>query len=211
MTDRLPALRREAIKKRLSDSYESYRANPSRHESVFYTEVLNFARMKLYNLEFEFKTLGTSGTVDDYAQDIAIGVWAGLKSFQGDGEAFYGWLHKICFNKKQDFSRELVEQQRDKVGLTIIVEGDDGFSEVDNPEVYESRHTEIMVTIPASVQGTDLNICKLIMDGMNYGQIADALKMSEQAIKSRLHKLRTRIAEERAMKNSHYAVARQKR
>lgn len=214
----LAVLKQAQNKRRLIDAYNNYISAPAKYEKDFYDEVKNFAYRKLYHFEIENSKLGTINTVDDYAQEVVIGVWTGLMSgaFTGDGDSFYSWVNKTTFNKGVDFLDEIVEQRENKVGVLVEKRDEDRKQEqIDNPELHETELNDHFITIPKSVQGIDLNICKVMMssevqdqrkDGSyfyrpkNYAEVAEILNMTEQAVKDRLCKLKKRLKAEKEAK-----------
>ena len=207
--------KRQTNKKRLEDAYQKYIDRVPGYESIFYSEVIQHAKRKMYDIEIDNPKLGTAGTVDDYAQEVVIAVWQGLKSgsFRGDSSNIYAWIQSIIYqSKKPDFLKEIIDQRNTKVSITTVIEDDDSEAdEIDNPELYkESEERDLDIRIPASVKGTDLTICKLMLTtvqgeggkyrGRNYADIAFILGMTENAVKKRMHKLRTRLKDEKDAK-----------
>jgi RNA polymerase sigma factor (sigma-70 family) len=219
---RFIVLKQAQNKKSLVDAFNNYISAPAKYEKEFYDEVKKFAYRKLYHFEIENSKLGTTNTVDDYAQDVVVGVWTGLKSFCGDADSFCSWVNKIIFNTGVDFLDEIVEQRENKVGILIEKVDEDGKQEqVDNSAIYETEINDHFITIPNSVQGIDLNICKVMMssqvqdqrkDGSyfyrpkNYAEVAEILNMTEQAVKDRVAKLKKRLKVEREAKDKHSAA-----
>lgn len=193
---------RQRNRNKLIVAYEAYkRKEPGSSDNLMLT-VRNFAYTKVYHLEFEFKDLGTSETADDWAQEVVLRVWQGLNKFHGTSEMFYSWVHKIAFNQATDAFNNLRSTKDSKVLLFEKEEDENGeIKEEENPEIHNQAGVEFSITIPKSVQGIDLNICKLIMDGMSYAEVADALKMTENAVEHRLRKLRKRLASEKAKRS----------
>lgn len=196
--NKLAAVKHERFKLRLIAAYDNYVADSVANETAFWNAVLDFARMKIYYLELEFSSVGTTNTVDDYAQEVALAVWTGLETFSGDGPTFYSWVHAICYNQAAHFFKEIKNQKTNKVGITVVVEDEQGEEEeIDNPELHSCQLRDFFITIPKSVQGVDLAICHLMLDGINYAQIGKMLGMSETAVKLRMYKLRKRLAAEK--------------
>jgi len=195
-------------KERLEDAYAGYIDRVPGSEQKFYNEVLDLAKRKMYHLEIENPMLGTAGTVDDYAQDVAIAVWNGLGSFRGDRSKVYAWVESIIFRTRPEFLEEIIEQRKMKVGITTIVDDEGEPEEIDNPEIYRAAEgVDLDIRIPDSVQGVDLLICKLLMTsvrgengeyrGRTYANIAMLMEMSEDAVKKRVNRLRDRLKVEK--------------
>jgi DNA-directed RNA polymerase specialized sigma24 family protein len=182
-------------------AYEAYQREEPGSMDILLQSVRKFATSKLIHLEHDFAEFGTAENTDDWAQEVTIKVWRGMDTTRTPS-SFYAWVHKIAFNQASASFNNLVEEQdvhasltkpiRDKNGEDI---GDVGVK--DNPELYTGGPSSRLY-IPQSVQGIDLNICKLILAGMTYAEIGEDLQMTEDAIWSRVKRLKKRIAAERA-------------
>lgn len=193
MPDQFLAAKREENHSKLIAAYENYVRDPGRYENQFWHAILEFAKIKLHYLEIEFSSTGTSSTADDFAQDVAMGVWEGLRSFRGNKFNFYAWVHSICYKQAARFFNELKKHKYKKVGTSIVIEDENGFEEVvDNPEIYNSHNVlrDFFITIPDNIEGVNRDICLMILDGMSYKQVAEELGMSEMAVTLRIHRIR---------------------
>jgi RNA polymerase sigma factor (sigma-70 family) len=193
------------IKKRLEAAYDSWRQTGSLGVAMF-PAVRDYAYNSLYVLEVDegFRNFGSAETCDDWSQDISLKVWQNLQAgkFKGDTFAsFHKWIWTICKNHRTDAFNDLREERDTTVGVTIVIEDKDGNEgEVQNPEVYESPLLPYrsFFTIPRSIQGVDLNICKLILAGMNHAQIAKELQMTESNVSKRVSRFRMQEAKNKA-------------
>jgi len=220
MSNKLAAIKRGRSRNDLMSAFEAYqRREPCSMDNLLQV-VRGFAYTKLYHLEHDFKDFGSAETVDDWAQDVVIKVWQALDKgrFEGTPAEFYSWVHKIAFNRSTDAFNDLQEEKAIKVPLFIKSEeggdenGDD--YEEENPALYEENGgAGVGFHIPASVQGIDLTICKLmltevqdqvngeyIMRPRNYREVGLVLGMTEDAVKKRLSRLQRRLKAERGKK-----------
>lgn len=190
---------RKKTKEKLMTAYEGYQRREPGSADRLMEQVRKFAYTKVYHLEHDFENFGSSQTADDWAQNVSLAVWKGLDKFQGTPALFYSWVHKICFNEATDAFNIVKEESLTKVALFVksLDEDSDEKQEEINPEIYRLDERETMLSIPASIQGVDRNICSLIIDGMNYAQVAEGLRMTEGAVKMRLLRLRDRMKAER--------------
>lgn len=209
-TDALAKLKYQANKRKISEAFANYIDNPARHESAFWTAILEFAKLKVFHLEHDFKDMGSAETADDWAQDVAINVWQKLPTFKGTPEGFYAWLNRSAFNKATDAFRQLKKKQDTHVGLTAEhVDDFDGetYEEV-HSEVYRSVYeggSEVHIGPPTWVQGIDRSIwyAMTLKDKddkpLTYAQIAAEFEppLSEKAVRERVLKMRKRAAEEK--------------
>lgn len=225
-SDRTAEQTKNRTKDRIIAAYEAYlRQEPMSLDNLL-RAVTKFAYTKVYHLEYDFKDFGSYETADDWAQDVAVKVWIALKNgkFEGNGENFYSWIHKIAFNRATDAFNELEDEQRHKVSLTVeshrSSDPDGEEYEDDNPEIYSSepddtqwvgdgvdengdvkykqvRRSSGIAQIPESVKGKDYLICIMIIDGLKQAEIAEKMGMSLSAVKRRLQALRKRLPAER--------------
>lgn len=212
MPEELAALTRNKTRTDLIAAYTRHRnGEPGAVDSLM-TLVRKFALVKLLHLEFDFKHLGTAETADDWAQDVCLSVWKGLETFEGSPESFYAWVHRIAYIRGTDAFNYLKGEQDIKAPMFVTNEDEDGTKNTEeNPAMY-SASPAILVAyderdkprvdppscpIPFGVQGIDRSICRLILAGMNYAQIAECLEMKEDSVKQRMKRLKDRLANER--------------
>jgi len=211
--NKLAGTKREQNRNNLISAYEAYQRREPRSMDNLLAVVRKFAYMKLYHLEHDFKDFGSAETVDDWAQDVVFKVWQALDKdrFEGTPAEFYSWVHKIAFNRSTDAFNDLQDEKAIKVPLFIKSKeggdenGDD--YEEENPAIYEEDgDASVAFHIPASVQGIDLTICKLLLTevrgtdgnhrGRNYAEVGFVLGMTEDAVKKRLSRLQQRLKAE---------------
>ena len=195
MSDTLAGIKRESTKSELSHAYERYQRREPGSMDFLLTKVREFAYMKVYHLEYDFRKFGSAETADDWAQDVTLKVWRSLSEGTSNRTpaSFYAWVHKIAFNVGNDAFTLLYKEREAKVGLTVQVTDDEGTHEEDNPEIYKDS-PEDTIYFPPSVQGVNLTICKLLYEGWGYPRIATELQMSVNAVKKRLYALRDVLA-----------------
>jgi DNA-directed RNA polymerase specialized sigma24 family protein len=196
------AITKQKLQTRVKEAYEAYeRKDPGSADGLMQA-VRKIAYTKVYHLEHDFKEFGSAETADDWTQDICASVWSGLDKFVGTPSLFYSWVCKIAIHKSSKAFNTLKKDSETKVQLFIDKNDEDGEdennAEQDNPEIYEgSGGYGGGVSIPASVQRIERNICELMMDGRSFEQVAEELNMTVEAVKQRLKRLRKRMNEER--------------
>jgi DNA-directed RNA polymerase specialized sigma24 family protein len=214
VTDKIAAFKRDKNHDALILIYEKFRQEPLRYEIAFWTEVTKFARRKLKYLEMGETGLGSMDSdgsgIEDFAQEVVIGVLKGMPTFRGTCRSFPAFVHSICYKQAARHFNALKDRKDDIVSMMVSADGglgdalDDekGGKEVENPEIYKSNDThEFSFSIPSSVQGVELTICKLMIDGMTTQGIAVMLKMTHAAIEKRLSRMRIRLADEKKTQN----------
>jgi hypothetical protein len=180
---------------RVKEAYRCYADDPERYADGLFGAVIDFATRKLYPLEYEFKDHGTTETVDDFAQEVAIEVWSTIdaKKFSSPAK-FYSWLNRLCFTKSKDAGKGLRRAVMEKVPLFTPVPGDESGDADENPLLNRfSQTVDRGFPIPEWVVGTDLAICLLIQDGItDYARIGYELGLKTQTVTNRVSLLRKR-------------------
>jgi len=194
------------IKKQLIRAFTAYQEQQPGGLDLLLTLVRTFAYNKLYYIEYEFKNFGTAETVDDWAQNIVIDVWQQLDATMTP-DKFYAWVHKITYNHGVDAFNDVLKQKSQKVGLTTVVNGDDGPEEIDNPEIYkDSGGYDGRFRLPDEITGINRDICNLLMSEIDdfddegtsytrtrtYAEIGRILGISESAVKKRIERMRAK-------------------
>jgi Sigma-70, region 4 len=199
--NQLAAIKREVNKEGIIAAFEAYqRREPLSVDNLFET-VSDFLLTKLERLDHDFNE--SAVLAEDRAQDVLMDIWSRVRlgQFTGDGEDFFRYVNRISFTARMDGLRELIDEQKKRSPLMFDgeTEDDDPF---ENPALDGPVINEGSFTIPQHVQGVDLSICRLILDGKSYADIAAILEISEQAVKDRLARIRKRNeAEGRTVRN----------
>ena len=136
----------------------------------------------------------------DISQEVFLKAYGSLKSFRGDSR-FSVWLYRMTYNMCIDFLRR--KQRIPEASLTR--HDDDG--EARDSEIPDTRGTpednllqqELRAELSKSIGELgaihrEIFIMREIT-GMNYSDIAAALKINEGTVKSRLARARKSLAE----------------
>ena len=133
---------RGQTKSKLTQAYIDYVADKSEATTnALFSQVLKFAKGKLYRLELDFADFGTAETADDFAQDATIKVLENLHTFSGKASSFYPWVHRLVFVTRAEGFNTIKEQKQEKVSLLREV-GDEDYNRVNseqNPKVKLER------------------------------------------------------------------------
>lgn len=166
MADKLAGIKREKLKQKLMDAYESYQRGEKDGLDILLTRVREFVYSKVYHLEHEFRDTGSAETADDWAQDVLLDVWQALPSFNDTPEAFYSWVHKAAFNKASKSFNHLQEHKDTFVKLSIASEDEEGGEEeVDNPAIYSNQENPVQFSLPPDLTKDDRKIIYAILRG----------------------------------------------
>jgi len=209
--DKLAAALRGQREARIIAAYEAYlkSGRADGRYAMLLDEVWKFALLKVRRVETQLPEIAVDS--NDIAQDTVIAAIKGLPSFRGEtGSQFLSWLKRICYCHKNDFfKKSLKSAQKFESLLMEHEDAEEGHTwPTDNINMYPELRSDQgfngdYFQIPEWVTGDNRYICKLIMDGKTYEQIGGFLGVSEQAVKSRIARLRE-IAQEKGKKDWGY-------
>jgi RNA polymerase sigma-70 factor (ECF subfamily) len=150
---------------------------------------------RLYNAAI--RLVDNAEDAADVVQDAFLNAYQSLHSFKGDAE-FFTWLYRIAFNTAISLKRK----RRAAVSLDAV--GPEGGIDPDDPSDYvkpglalerteeERQLQEAMVRL--SHEHREVLVLKDI-EGMQYDEIAEILKVPIGTIRSRLHRARLELRE----------------
>lgn len=148
---------------------------------------------RLYNAAI--RLVDNAEDAADVVQEAFLNAYQSLHSFKGDAE-FFTWLYRIAFNTAISLKRK----RRAAVSLDAV--GPDGGIDPDDPSDYvkpglalerseeERQLQEAMVRL--SHEHKEVLVLKDI-EGMQYDEIAEILKVPIGTIRSRLHRARLEL------------------
>lgn len=130
----------------------------------------------------------------DISQETFINAFRGLKNFRGDC-AFSVWLSRLCYNAAMDYLKKRSD--------TVLFDSDDGAElyiadESPSPEEIAERNDTRRAVRRAVLSLPDDRREIIIMRdfaGMAYSDIADALRISEGTVRSRIYRARAALRE----------------
>lgn len=135
------------------------------------------------------RVLGDHGDAEDALQEALLDAWRRIDRFRGDS-AFSTWMYRVVTNRCLGMLRRRtpvpVEQLEDTRAAT------------DDPQ----RAAEVDAGMEALGRalrelGDDQRVCWVLreLEGLGYAEIAQVTGVSEQAVRGRIHRARTRLAE----------------
>jgi DNA-directed RNA polymerase specialized sigma24 family protein len=190
------ASERATNKERIIAAFEAYQRQEPASVDNLMVVVGDFLHAKLKRLDHDFHD--SAILAEDRAQNALMDIWSRVRlhQFTGTGEEFFRWVNRISFTARMEGLRELIDEQRKRTPLMFDGEAEDDPA-FDNPALYEREViNESPFTIPNTVQGTDLSICRLILDGKSYAEIAAILDISEKAVKDRMYRIKRQMKAE---------------
>ena len=170
-------------------------------------------QVNVYNLAL--KLMKNQEDAADAAQEAFLKAYLKLKDFRGDSR-FSAWLYRLTYNTCIDLLRK--SQRAATVSLVRSTEDEDEQSidladTVPGPEEQiEMRETrEIVRREMERLPEEQYRILVMReLAGMSYGEIAQAVGISEGTVKSRIFRARSRLAQELKKSGTFSEVQRQK-
>ncbi len=154
---------------------------------------------RVYNLAR--RMLGNDADAEDVTQDVLLQVVRKLDTFRGEA-AFPTWLHRVTVNAALAHRRKRATRQAHQAGESLDAVLDDGHHghspyagrpwsvSPDQPVLDAETHRLIEDAI-ARLPETYRDAYVLAdVEGLPNAEIADMLKLSVPAVKSRLHRAR---------------------
>lgn len=135
------------------------------------------------------RVMGDAGEAEDALQEALLDAWRRIDRFRGDS-AFSTWMYRVVTNRCTGMLRRRRPTPVEGIGDTAPAP--------DSPE----RAAEVDAGLEAlgrALRGLndDLRIAFVLreLEGLGYAEIAEITGASEQAVRGRIHRARTRLAE----------------
>jgi RNA polymerase sigma-70 factor (ECF subfamily) len=165
-------------------------------------EIVRSHNRRIYNICYRFT--GSPDDAEDLAQEVFIKVYRTLGSFDLDKGAFTTWITTVTRNllvdnfrkKKQDRMTESIDAAPadNEDAMTL---GDRLQHEGPSPDAaLQTQETQKMVQQALQKLSPELREAVILRDlqDMDYREIAQALKVPEGTVKSRINRGRTELA-----------------
>lgn len=193
-TFRYPLRLTPATVKQVADDFQLIRAFHSGEEKAFEELVRRYQRLVANII---YLTLGDRSEIDDITQEAFLRVYRSLDRFAFDS-SFYSWLYRIVVNLcidelrrrkiKRTFSLDLLSEHRLEKERAATSHRT-GFDEVLGKEKKE--------TVRAALEQLSSEHKAVLVlreyNDLSYAEIATVLKISPQAVKSRIFRAREEI------------------
>lgn len=182
--------------KKASDDFQLIRSFQAGSEKAFEELVRRYQR-QVANIIY--LTLGDRSEVEDLTQEAFIRVYRSLERFEFDS-SFYSWLYRIVVNLcidelrrrkiKRTFSLDFFTENRleREQGTTTTKDG------VDELLGKEKRETILRALDRISPEHRTVLVLREYND-LSYGEIAKILRITPQAVKSRIFRARAELRE----------------
>lgn len=129
---------------------------------------------------------------DDVTQEAFVAAWRALPSFRGDCR-FSTWLYRLATNAAIDLLRR-EKRHRNADDITELELSDDGLSPQELAERGETQEAVRRALGQLSEEHRQVLLLRYMQE-LDYGEIADALEISEGTVKSRISRAKGRLRE----------------
>jgi RNA polymerase sigma-70 factor (ECF subfamily) len=142
------------------------------------------------------RMLGQQQAAEDAAQEAFINAWRSIRNFRGD--SFRAWLLRIAANLCRDELRRRGRRPSSSLDTALEAGMPDPQDEESLPE-ESALNAELRVSLEAALaelpeeQRTAIVLCDV--EGLDYAEIAVAMKTSLGTVKSRIARARMRMRE----------------
>jgi RNA polymerase sigma-70 factor (ECF subfamily) len=166
-------------------------------------EIVRTHSRRIYNICYRFT--GSADNADDLAQEVFIKMYRTLSSFDPDKGAFTTWITTMTRNLLVDhFRKTKQDRATDSLDAGLSDEEDsatlgDRLQDTAAPsadERIQRRETQEMVQKAIQKLSPELREAVILRDlqDMDYKEIAQALKVPEGTVKSRINRGRMELA-----------------
>ena len=135
------------------------------------------------------RVMGDRAEAEDALQEALLDAWRRIDRFRGDS-AFSTWMYRVVTNRCIAMLRKRRPVPVDAVDVHIPAP--------DSPERAAEADAS-MAALGDALRGLtdDLRICWVLreLEGLGYTEIAEITGASEDAVRGRIHRARTRLAE----------------
>jgi RNA polymerase sigma-70 factor, ECF subfamily len=132
---------------------------------------------------------------EEIVQETFIRIHGSLKSYRGSS-SLGTWIYRIAFNASQSFLAKRAKQR-----ATVVPFADDRPDPYRLAEVYEAHDLVKAILDELTVEDRFLLVAREI-DGLTFEEIADISGKTSEALRTRMSRMKERIATERENKSS---------
>lgn len=165
-------------------------------------EIVRLHNRRIYNICYRFT--GSQDDAEDLTQEVFIRIYKTLKSYDLERGAFTTWITTMTRNLLVDhFRKSKQDRVTDSMDASPSADedaptlGEHIQDEKPRPdETVATKQTQKMVQMALQKLSPELREAVILRDlqDMDYREIADALKVPEGTVKSRINRGRTELA-----------------
>lgn len=135
------------------------------------------------------RVLGNETDAADLAQDVCVGLVAGLSSYRGES-AFTTWLYRVTINAAHDrLRRDGARRRNEQASAEIDRLTRTGQAEREGEAVWLRQ---VLGALTADLRAT---VILVIGEGLRHGEAAEVLGVAESTVSWRMHEVRNRLRE----------------
>jgi RNA polymerase sigma-70 factor, ECF subfamily len=168
-----------------------------------FREIINKYKKVVYNHSRSF--LRDAQEAEDVSQEIFISIFNNIKNFRGDSK-LSTWIYRITVNtcknrlkqmkrQRSQIAEEAFENEDGELEQRIVNIKDKEEKEPDNLFAGESLKTAILARVDELTEEQKNVIMLRDVDGLSYDEVADVMKISVSAVKSKLFRARENLRE----------------
>ncbi len=125
--------------------------------------------------------------VDDLLQEILLQIWRSLPAFQ-ERSSIGTWCYRIAINTSISWKRKAERQRVERTSDTM-----DQHTASDSSSVHQA--TGLLKGFLATLGDVDQAVLLMHLDNVDHAEIAAALGVSHGAIRTRMSRLRQKLAD----------------
>ena len=182
-------------------------------DAAAWEELVRSVHRRIYNICYRFT--GSMAEAEDLTQDVFIRMYRSLDSYDAEKASFMTWVATLSRNLLVDhFRKSKYDRQTDSLESTHTGDSDElslgeQIQDLDpSPETrMRSREAQALVHDALQRLSPELREAVILRDlqDMDYREIAQALKVPEGTVKSRINRGRTELA--RLLARTHRQVS----
>jgi RNA polymerase sigma-70 factor, ECF subfamily len=135
------------------------------------------------------RVMGDPGEAEDALQEALLDAWRRIGRFRGES-AFSTWMYRVVTNR----CLGMLRRRR-----PIPVEELDGLAPAPDSPARSAELDAGMAALGRALRGLpdDLRVCWVLreLEGLGYTEISEITGASEDAVRGRIHRARTKLAE----------------
>ncbi|WP_343689968.1 sigma-70 family RNA polymerase sigma factor [Chitinophaga sp.] len=128
---------------------------------------------------------GDEHTANDTVQEVFIKIWQHLESFRNESR-ISTWIYRITLNCC------LLHKRKPAVKKEIPMPELPDAIQVDYNPIREEQLKK-MYTCIGQLEATDRLIITMILEGMDYGEIADIIGITGDTLRVRIHRIKKKL------------------
>ena len=126
-------------------------------------------------------------STEDLYQEIVCALWESYDTFKGDS-SFSSWLYSVARNTAVAYYRRN-QLRQPEISLTDVERDFQDWHETPNPLVGELYY------LIDQLNADDRKLVGLYIDGYEYDEIAQQMNLSQQAVRTRMSRIKVRLRE----------------